>query len=218
MDEKIIEVDYSDITEEKEEKTFWATSEIAHKLGETDATIRVWADRFFTEDEIARSGRDRRFSKDNLKKLRLIKAAIREKGYSHKMIPEYLERLDNGSLVPTNQNNNDPLAYKMFGMAVVEEMKDVLDAYKNEIVKGVSLELAVTQEEVKDLKNTINDLNQTIEDLTNNQNKHFEEQKEIAKTQQDKLVEELKKRMEQNRLEFQSQQQEKKGFFGRIFG
>ena len=137
MSEKILDVDFQDVTEEKEKRILiYRTSQVAVKLGESESTIRTWCNTFKDFLKIETSGRNRQFTETDIENLRYIKEMIRVQGYSHTKILEMLSK-DKEELIEVSQNPKDPIGLKTLSVGLMEEIKPFMVEYRDLILEEI---------------------------------------------------------------------------------
>ena len=210
--DNIIDVGFEEVKSDKDEKIYKTLSEVARLLNEPDATVRVWCNHFNEALQIERSGRNRMFKQKNIDDLLLVKSLIRDKGFKHTQVLEYLLKRKYGNeneLVVTEEN---PLALKAISVALSEEIKPLLEAYRETILEEISITLT---ENDRNRKLELEEFKNSISEIVEKQLDFIDTKEQEAKDRDNEILDFLKNSMENRQ---QNEKQDKKGgIFSRFF-
>lgn len=157
MDEKVINVDYQDLSEDGKEKspTFLPIGDVARELGEKTSRIRYWDEQYseFLDTDRSGTGSHRRFSKQDVAKLRLIQK-LWHKNYSHEHIKNEIRefKFDENKMTANIDmvGTSGQLQVQMLATALLDVMKDELNKSKESIIKEVSENVSLSNDKLKE--------------------------------------------------------------------
>lgn len=225
--DKIIDTTFEEISSALEEDIqingkpfYYNTMQVADKLEENDSTVRYWSKVFQPILNIKLSNKMKRYTDDDIDKLKFIKHLIRNDGLTIKQVIEYCTSKgfdDKEGIVDIN----NPLAVKTFISGLTDEMDKKFIEMQNIIIKQ-------QQDMIDDLKNIIeqnnislkNDIVNTVDEvISDKMDGYFDSlQKELSVTQElNSKMDNLKLLMEQRKKETEEQNQNK-GLFSKWFG
>ena len=148
----------------------------------------------------------------NIDDLLLVKSLIRDKGFKHTQVLEYLLKRKYGNeneLVVTEEN---PLALKAISVALSEEIKPLLEAYRETILEEISITLT---ENDRNRKLELEEFKNSISEIVEKQLDFIDTKEQEAKDRDNEILDFLKNSMENRQ---QNEKQDKKGgIFSRFF-
>lgn len=229
-EDNIIDVDYEDISNAEYingKTVFYTTSQVAKQIGEKPEIVRSWCLKFEGEDILSiktTEGAHRRFTAEDIKKLKEIKRMFRDQGLKLDQIKEYYT--NNGNYIEEAIENKKPTAIEMVDILVKREVEKM----KAELIADISQELefhmSTTMDKINGLegiiKDSSNQLNKeisiTIDEKINTIKESINNNSEESKERDLEITKLLKSNMElrQKELEFK-EKQNKKGFFSKLF-
>lgn len=226
------------------EPLYYNTMQVSKIIEENDSTTRYWSKVFQPILNIKISNKMKRYTKDDIDKLKFIKHLIRVDGLTLKQVVEYCST--KGFDDELGLDTSNPLAVKTFISGLTDEMDKKFIEMQNTIIKQQQemidflKEIIVTNNiELKaDISNTVDEVISDKMDgyfeglkeelaITKEINKNLEEQKhEINNnfnSMSEKLIEEHKKSIEEIKTEFKYIKSEElknqpKSFLEKIFG
>lgn len=222
MDEKVINVDYQDLSEDGKEKspTFLPIGDVARELGEKTSRIRYWDEQYseFLDTDRSGTGSHRRFSKQDVAKLRLIQE-LWHKNYSHEHIKNEIRefKFDENKMTANIDmvGTSGQLQVQMLATALLDVMKDELNKSKESIIKEVSENVSLSNDKLKEevcvtLDDRLEDFKQQfISEFNETFNNEIQARIETNE-KMDKLKMILEERKEDNN--------KKKSFWSRVLG
>lgn len=222
MDEKVINVDYQDLSEDGKEKspTFLPIGDVARELGEKTSRIRYWDEQYseFLDTDRSGTGSHRRFSKQDVAKLRLIQE-LWHKNYSHEHIKNEIRefKFDENKMTANIDmvGTSGQLQVQMLASALLDVMKDELNKSKESIIKEVSENVSLSNDKLKEevcvtLDDRLEDFKQQfISEFNETFNNEIQARIETNE-KMDKLKMILEERKEDNN--------KKKSFWSRVLG
>lgn len=199
---------------------YYNTKDVASELGESESTIRFWCENLKESMDILRSGRNRKFTRENIEQLKFVQDLLRNKEYSVEQVKEFLSKSD--TEIVNSARGSEPLTIQALASALMGEMEirfnNMLEAdreKRQQDMVAFAEEMALSQQKL--LENTtikvdeiisekVSCIEKSITDLSDI-DKANEIQKEIAEL---KLV--LKKQSEkqdQDRKEYEKKVEER---------
>lgn len=221
-----IDTDFNEVKEDNiinGRKLYYSTSQVSQMISETDSTIRFWCSKFKDIIKIEMSGSHRKFSEDNIEKLKYIKRLLREDHFSINQVIEFA-----GKDIPSNEikiQNQEPMAMKALASAIMIEVGAELEDYKlmikedliQEIKQGFIDQKKLQENDKVELRDFIAVAIQDNFDNKLTELKGIIDTKEMEATKRDtEMLDFMKKNMEDRKLI--NTESEKKGFFKKIFG
>ncbi|WP_039230875.1 MerR family transcriptional regulator [Clostridium haemolyticum] len=231
---RYVDVNYSDLDKE----LTYTTSEVAEILNENESTIRYWCDCFSDYIHIEREGRNRKFTKSNIDDLAFTKELLKKERFTIKQAQKRWEHIktqpsQNTKIISTTETTSQENVLNEQALLKLEEIKkqflnDISTQINNTISQQLSTALNAhnegleqTKVELKDyisatiedkLEANISNLKAHIDATTENTNKQIHQiyDKDVE------LVNDLKKHMEERKQQ-NEEQNNKKGFFGKLF-
>lgn len=173
------------IPDNVEPKTYYSTSQVEELTGIPGDTIRYWSDQFHNFLQIKRVGTHRRFTKEDIERLKYIEKLLKEKGMTHKQAIEFL---------------NDPKNYEAdLYLDIVPEPENSRELFLEEltsdittkIVKHLAYELVSMKDIIEHQTTTIEKLESMVEELQSH-NGGLMELNETMNKKIDELVAELR--------------------------
>jgi DNA-binding transcriptional MerR regulator len=251
--DNIIDTVFEEVSRAVEEDTqingeplYYNTIQVASILGENDSTIRYWAKAFNSILSIKISNKMKRYTKDDIDKMKFIRHLIRTDGLTIKQVEEYCSQKGFDDKTGILDVNN-PLAVKTFISGLTDEMDKKFIEIQNTIIKQQQDMISYLQEIIisnnlslkEDIINTVDEvisdkMNGYFDNLQNelsitqNTNKRVEEKLETQSQQiqtnlenmSNKIIEENTKAMNEFKcltLEQIEQQSHPKSFISKIF-
>lgn len=241
-DKKIIDIDYEDYKEEDPiienssemingEPLFYSATQVSVLINEDVSTVRYWSKRFDKLLNIEVSNKNRRqYKKIDIEKLKFIKKLAKEDGLTLSQIEEYANtkgfNIDN--IEKSVLDSSNPLAIQTFITAVTMEIDKKLNSFSEELLNKINeqqkVNFVIQQEVNEKLQEVIAvTVDQIIDEKLTQSLQEFKstlDTKEQEATKRDtEMIEYLKQHMEERKKENELQlQQQKKGFFSRLFG
>lgn len=224
MDKKVIDVDYQNIDNDGSEKTptFLSIGEVARELGEKTSRIRYWDEQYseFLDTDRSGNGSHRRFSKQDVAKLRLIQE-MWHNNYSHEHIKNEIREFkfdeDNMTASININGTSGQLQVQMLATALLEVMKEELNQSKDSIVKEVSEKVQHSNDKLREevcvtLDDRLEDFKvQFIKEFNDSFNNEIQ-----ARTETNEKMDNLKLLLEERKEEYNNNN--KKGFLSRLLG
>ena len=235
LDENIIDTDFNEVKEEFDnnndingKQLYFLTSQVAQIISETDSTVRFWATKFKSILKIEMSGSHRKFSRDNIEKLKYIKKLLREDHFSINQVMEFAEKDIESTEIKIQES--EPMAMQALASAIMIEVGAELEDYKLMIKKELIQEMKqgfLDQQNVQEInKQEFKDF--IAATIQNNESKQLSDlkfqldtmqtQESEAKDRDIEILDLLKLGMEDRVKASEINLSEKKGFFKNIFG
>jgi DNA-binding transcriptional MerR regulator len=197
---------------------YYNTMQVADKLEENDSTIRYWSKVFQPILNIKLSNKMKRYTDDDIDKLKFIKNLIRSDGLTIKQVIEYCSSKgfsDKDGILDVN----NPLAVKTFITGLTDEMDKKFIEMQNITIKQ-------QQDLINNLKDIIitnnisikEDIIRTVDEVVSDKmDGYFDSlQKELAVTQElNSKMDSIKQSMEQRKKKAEEQP---KGLIEKWFG
>ena len=187
------------------EPKYYKTKDVAEELGESESTIRFWCKSFEESIEIKRDGRDRMFTRHNIKQLKFAQELLRDKNYSVNRVKEMIRKKE--SEIVEELPKQEPLVIQALAKALAMEMQGTFGQMLENDRKERQMELTIICEELaKSQNNLINNITEkidtsvgnSIEDIKNDVSE-IKDNKEVASLKEEiiTLKDEIKKREDQ---------------------
>lgn len=146
MNSEAIDVGYTELNSDGNEKTplYLRIGEVARELNLPTSKVRYWSDMYYELLDGEKCNTHRRFSKEDVSKLRLIKN-LSENNYSHEHILHELKNFefDDGEFaMSTDSEGSNKLQVQMLASAIMEEQKKEFVKLKEELFDRVDLKIA----------------------------------------------------------------------------
>lgn len=231
MKDDIVDVLYYNTNEEDVPQ--FLISEVEKTLGESQSTIRYWCVTYKLDAAIERqNGKDRYFSMNDIKHLQLIKE-LRAEGMSGKEVFKIIEKLKNKKPVNTNSAESNKTKSEEFFELMTTQMAAQLNDFSNSLLEQVAItvqekvddtlrtHLNAHTEELKELgKSLSSEINSTVKSQMEEFKGYVDKKEMEFKEKDDKMIEDFRKQMENNKKiqeEVQIEKERNKGFFKRLF-
>lgn len=239
-DEKIIDVDYENFKEDTTpdvsnniingEPLFFSSVQVANIINEDVSTVRYWSKRFDKILNIEVSNKNRRqYKKLDIEKLKFIKKLAREDGLTLAQIEEYAtsKGFDIDNIEQSVLDSSNPLAIQTFISAVTMELDKKLNSFAKDLLNKINEQQKINftiQQEVnevlrQDIALTVDEivsekLDQSLQEFKTT----LDTKEQEAAKRDNEMLEYLKHQMEERKKENELQlQQQKKGFFSKLF-
>lgn len=220
------------------EPLFYSAMQVSILIDEDVSTVRYWSKRFDKLLNIEISNKNRRqYKKVDIQKLKFIKKLAREDGLTLSQIEEYANtkgfNIDN--IEKSVLDSSNPLAIQTFISAVTMELDKKLSLFSEELLSKINEQQKVNfvmQQEINEqlqqtLAITVDEIvSERLDEKLNTLDTKLQEFKSTLDTKEQEatkrdteMIEYLKQHMEERKKENELQlQQQKKGFFSRLFG
>lgn len=201
------------------EPLYYNTMQVSKIIDENDSTIRYWSKVFQPILNIKISNKMKRYTKDDIDKLKFIKHLIRNDGLTLKQVEEYCSSKGFDEKQGSVDINN-PLAVKTFISGLTDEMDKKFIEIQNSVIKQQQMMIDSLKEII--VSNNIelkNDIVKTVDEVVSDKmDGYFDSlQQEIAVTKDlNSKMDNLKQLMEERKKESEEQEQNQ-GFFGKLF-
>lgn len=141
MNNEAIDVGYTELKSDGTEKAplYLRIGEVARELNLPTSKVRYWSDMYYELLDGEKCNTHRRFSKEDVAKLRLIKN-LSENNYSHEHILHELKnfKYDEGEFaVSIDSEGSNKLQVQMLASAIMEEQKKEFAKLKEELFDRV---------------------------------------------------------------------------------
>jgi DNA-binding transcriptional MerR regulator len=227
--ERVIDVNF----EEMETKSFFTLEEVSAQLKLDAGTVVFYCNKFEEILKITSIGQFQIFNKEDLRNLETIRELNLDKNMSVSEIKQFLNQ--NSTAIIVKKDRVEALDYPLlqFLGSMVEAQNQKIDKLMEAQNKSLKVfaqlynEICIDSENKNKMLNKIRDeqqeqrkasigLESQINDLKKDMDLKYEQQKEETKAHVDKLVNDLKTRMEQHKIQSEIKV-EKKSWLSRIF-
>jgi DNA-binding transcriptional MerR regulator len=147
---------------------YLSTSQVGQIIGETDSTIRFWCSKFKDILDVQMVGSHRKFSEENIEKLKYVKKLLRDEGYSINQVIEYASK--DVKKAETQVQKKEPLGMQALATALSIQIASDLEEYK----------MQIRNELIQEIRSEFRDINESIK-----------EQKQLQEIQQTELKEHI---------------------------
>lgn len=203
---------------------FYTTGQVAEIMGENDSTIRYWCDEFQEFLKIRKTGRNRMFTKLDIEKLKYIRELLRVQNLSIRQVKEYLSTPEAAALQPIKMEKE-----KVFMTALAQVLSTELDQrfslLEDRIISYIEHKLDTMIQQQSNIETVISnshkELVEEVKKEIQNEFQNIGNQSQKILTDMEKQILEREERLNKYIAEKFRQlepQQEKKGFFQRLFG
>lgn len=224
--DKVIDTTFEEISSSLEEDNYingeplyYNTMQVAKILDENDSTIRYWSKSFQSILNIKISNKMKKYTKEDIEKIKFIKHLIRVDGLTIRQVEEYCSNKgfdDKQGLI----DQNNPLAVQTFISAMTVEFENKMTEMQNNIIKQ-------QQEMIDSLQNIIITNNEkmkseiaiTVDEVVTEKLNEFKESMNEETEATKKLSEmddKLKYLMESRKQESESNQKEKQHWWNKF--
>lgn len=217
-----------DITEEETSATtekhirgtglYFSTSQVAARLDIPDSKVRYYTKFFDDILNVEYINKQRRYTEEDIKKLQFL-VELKCEGMTMQQIKNYCEEVDFDTEKGIKVKESNPLTLQAISKALLEEQSRQfeeqfkrMESLKEDMLKTIYIQVSnqleqmqVSNEQMKE--QLIENVTTTVDEILN----------EKLQAQEDRLVSKLRSSMEEHKIQSE-QQQEKKGFFKKIFG
>lgn len=229
----------NDVIEIRGEPKYYSTGQVAKMLEEADSTIRYWSDEFEDFLKIRKtgaSGRVRRFTMTDIKKIEYIRNLLKDENLSIQQVKEYLSSPEANELKPISKER-EQIMVEAIAKVMSTQIEEVFDRRFQELeellLKTTKIQADAHRDLIKDVReeiqteknsiiNKLNDnyeaISETIVKVEEDSKKKEEDLKESIHDLKESLntrEEKLDKYIADMRNE--KSETEKRGFFSRIF-
>jgi DNA-binding transcriptional MerR regulator len=228
IDRDNVEVDEKDHTPDRHingEPIYYTTSQVAERLNENPSTIRYWCDEFEPYLKIRKSGRNRMYTKLDIKKLEYIRELLKVQNLTIRQVKEYLSTPEAMVMQPVSLEK-DHVFLAALGKIVSNELdrrfammqENLMDYMEKKFTYMSSLETFIRINQKEILFEIKEQMRSEFEKQGKKQNEKMAELDRIILEREERLNNYIAEKFRQKEVENEKPKQGLFAMFARLFG